>query len=1057
MYTQGNNVGLILDVYTQPMNSSTHNSYKQGRVMHSFPRGSGNYYGYLIHSFSPTVSRDCTGDGVPEDTARIYMRGRGLYGSNCTIESYDMLKSLFDQGLVMEVYARDLDHNQMYTSKDAEDLADWPVEFRQGRSPDGEPIVYGAETVVGRYGDCWRLSGIDMPIGVSAEYSWYFLDFGPSNNMVYSHVLMTNVSEYLKWCDLVDVRELVKNTPDGQNWHDVGLCLAKHTQFLEDRGKWAEDAYLYHKGQNISGFMDIDGIVESFIPNTAPVIVEKILRMPSFKGETMENKFCSVAKGIDFGVELVNDYLENSKPPGVMLRAFFGDESLYPGVINIWTGRQTAGGWPGVIQPEDEFYDKWIWGGGTSTGPNLQYVGWGMLHDVAPRDTFSFDWVHMCVPMDEPFEVPPREISYIHDELIQEHLKPVEEYGEAALAVYQSEFILPETPAAPPLTIIPGDRQVTVTWSDINLKTPDRYYYFLQENDLDPNGLYHEYDFEGFRLYRSYVGPNDSHSELIFECSLSANNVQCFYVDRLEDDINYSRMRNGLKVWYALVPYDKNFDVLDGVEFSLPDASSGKTWNRPSNSPGLYNLMPRSEASNFKPADIAAISYMPSLPGTVVALNNMDLAGDGNGRLLDDPVILQPLVEFVIEPVIAEKITQDMTLYLECYGMEAVNGNCGNRRVSSRSVRLVDTNGSVIDDSPPDVRVRYEEEVSSVFSHISDDGATYGLYANFSGLAVGELHYQIDLGGYSGGTVAPHSYRCNGKLPAVSEPSNPGYALAGKYTITWKSAASGGLTLEVKDLARGVDLPFSPWMGTTDRGWGLITPVDLDRKVYDEDGTHVPFAERQYLMLETIPAENVDKFAVYVNGICWEVDPAAGAETVSMPAAGTVWTAVSAFGEWNSDLTSFKQYPDPFWVGDKWKIEVKATTIKDEDIDLQKIRVVPNPYICSSFLDLSPSNRRIEFINLPDRCTIRIFTLSGNLVNVLNHIGASRLGWGNYTDWDALSDNEPRKLTGWDNHSGTEAWNLRTRFGSTVSSGLYFYHVTDARGETYTGKFYIIN
>lgn len=1059
VYTQGNNVGLILDVYTQAMNSSTHNSYKQGRVQHSFPRGSGNYYGYLIHSFSPTVSRDCTGDGIAEDTVRIYMRGRGAYGANCSIESYDVLKALYDQGLYMEDYARDIERNQMYTSKDPEDVADWPVEFREGRSPGGEPIIHGAETVVGRYGDTWRDRGIDLPIGFSAEYSWYFLDYGLSNNMVYIHVLMRNVSEYLKWNDMSGTRDLVANTPDGQNWHDVGLCLAKHSQFLGTRS-WAstKTVYLYHKGQNISGCMKDDGIIETFTPTTTPVIVEKMLRTPSLRGETMENRFCTVAKGIDFGTELVNDFLENAKPPGVMLRAYWGDESLYPGVTNIWTGRQTAGGWPGMILPEDEFYDKWIWGGAMSGGPNLQYVGWGMLHDVAPRDTFSFDWVHMCVPMDEPFEVPPREVQYIHDESIQEFLKPVEEYGDVAAAVFAGGFLVPETPVAPPLTIIPGDREVTITWSDINLKTPDNYYYFLQENNLDPSGVYRELDFEGFRLYRSFVGPNDSHSgDPILECSLSADNIQCFYIDRLEDDINYSRMRNGLKVWYALVPYDRNYDLLDGTEFSLPSLSSGKVWNRPSNTPGLYNLMPRSDASNFKPAEIASITYTPSLSGTMLALNDIDLAGDGNGRLTEDPAILQPIVEFEIEPVIAEKITQDMTLYLESYGMQAVNANCGNIRSSSRSVRLVDNSGNVIDDSAPDVRVRKDEEASRMFSHMTDDGAAYSILTTFGGLAAGGLHFEIDLGGYTGGAVAPRSYRCGGHSPGASEPSNPGYMRSGKYTITWKSTASGELTLEVKDLARGVDLPFSPWMGTTDRGWGLASPINMDRKIFDDDGKHIPFADRTNLMLETIPADNADAYAVYVNGIWWHVYPVAGAETVTMPASGTVWTAVSAFGEWNSDMTKFRQYPDPFWVGDKWKIEVKATTMKDEDIDLSKIRVVPNPYICSSFLDLSPSNRRIEFINLPDRCTIRIFTLSGNLVNVLNHVGANRLGWSNYTDWDALSDNEPRELSGWDNHSGTEAWNLRTRFGSTVASGLYFYHVTDARGETNTGKFYIIN
>ena len=119
---------------------------------------------------------------------------------------------------------------------------------------------------------------------------------------------------------------------------------------------------------------------------------------------------------------------------------------------------------------------------------------------------------------------------------------------------------------------------------------------------------------------------------------------------------------------------------------------------------------------------------------------------------------------------------------------------------------------------------------------------------------------------------------------------------------------------------------------------------------------------------------------------------------------------------------------------------------------------MPNPYIASSILDQSGGGRRIDFVNLPDKCTIRIYSLGGNLVNVLNHIGASRTGWGNFVDVDAIQpDNSPFTFTGYDNHGGTEPWNMQNRFGQTVASGLYFFHVTDARGETHTGKFYIVN
>jgi len=195
------------------------------------------------------------------------------------------------------------------------------------------------------------------------------------------------------------------------------------------------------------------------------------------------------------------------------------------------------------------------------------------------------------------------------------------------------------------------------------------------------------------------------------------------------------------------------------------------------------------------------------------------------------------------------------------------------------------------------------------------------------------------------------------------------------------------------------------------------------------------------------------EFALYVNGIVWGFE-----DITEMPAAGTKFTIDNCYGSWNDDGTVFTQNADPPDVGDEWQVSIKAMTLNPEDADLTKIRAVPNPYFATSFLDLSPNNRRIEFVNLPDRCTIRIYTLSGNLVNVLNHIGANRHGWGNYTDWDRLDVNsQPKELTGYDNHGGSEPWGLRNRFGQTVASGLYFFHVTDLRGETHTGRFYIVN
>ncbi len=51
---------------------------------------------------------------------------------------------------------------------------------------------------------------------------------------------------------------------------------------------------------------------------------------------------------------------------------------------------------------------------------------------------------------------------------------------------------------------------------------------------------------------------------------------------------------------------------------------------------------------------------------------------------------------------------------------------------------------------------------------------------------------------------------------------------------------------------------------------------------------------------------------------------------------------------------------------------------------METIRAVPNPYYAYSGYETSPVENRVKFTNLPETCTISIYTLSGDLVKVIN-------------------------------------------------------------------------
>lgn len=98
--------------------------------------------------------------------------------------------------------------------------------------------------------------------------------------------------------------------------------------------------------------------------------------------------------------------------------------------------------------------------------------------------------------------------------------------------------------------------------------------------------------------------------------------------------------------------------------------------------------------------------------------------------------------------------------------------------------------------------------------------------------------------------------------------------------------------------------------------------------------------------------------------------------------------------------------------------------------DLDMINVVPNPYRVINLQETAIRERMIKFTHLPEKCTIRIFNITGELIATLHHSKNSSI-------------------------SSVEPWNLRSYENRDIAPGLYFYHVESDLGEK-TGKLAII-
>jgi hypothetical protein len=111
----------------------------------------------------------------------------------------------------------------------------------------------------------------------------------------------------------------------------------------------------------------------------------------------------------------------------------------------------------------------------------------------------------------------------------------------------------------------------------------------------------------------------------------------------------------------------------------------------------------------------------------------------------------------------------------------------------------------------------------------------------------------------------------------------------------------------------------------------------------------------------------------------------------------------------------------PFQVGDKYSYTSSAADVNQVNVkaELDNINVVPNPYVAFSMaeepgrLPEQRGGREIQFRNLPQECTIRIYTITGELVQEIYK-----------NDYTSIA-----------------AWDLLSFEGHRIAYGVYIYHV----------------
>lgn len=191
------------------------------------------------------------------------------------------------------------------------------------------------------------------------------------------------------------------------------------------------------------------------------------------------------------------------------------------------------------------------------------------------------------------------------------------------------------------------------------------------------------------------------------------------------------------------------------------------------------------------------------------------------------------------------------------------------------------------------------------------------------------------------------------------------------------------------------------------------------------------------------PGVSADSFRVYKSTISklgpWELDQTVDASvtntTVELVPGFYTYVWVEAYnvgadvGSNPYALTSRIYEPDADGV-----IRANENTIvgvlgaTEAKANLDSVSVAPNPYVGSNEAEATEYETLLGFHNLPQKCDIYVYTLLGNLVDVIYH----------------------------DSDTGSEFWDMTTRSNEAISSGLYVYRITTEDGQQTIGKFSVL-
>lgn len=656
--------------------------------------------------------------------------------------------------------------------------------------------------------------------------------------------------------------------------------------------------------------------------------------------------------------------------------------------------------------------------------------------------------------------------------------------AEISQQVFEADYRFAQAPRKPRLVAVPGDKKVTLYW---DTKAETSFDPFVAR--ANPDSLQKGFDFEGYRIYRSRdFSFNDTKTitdskgipflsePLKMVTGLPAqfdliNKYQGLsqieYAGRgvrfdlgrntglVHTFVDSNNVKNGVTYFYAVTSYDHGDE-----KAKLAPSESQRTIQRDAVTReftfdvNTAMVVPGGPAQGFVPPSLAnsegnlATHLEGNATGTVWVefLNPLEVKDDKQYEISFEEVEIDSLTTAIgysvvdLQPMTTTFIARDTVWVTMFSGVQLVDSSV---KVEDRFGSPVDPSRYRVDAVTGRIRGTFEdalpngEEFTATFliKPVAASTATHGEDSNpvFDGVRVFVQDQDVGLdslsvkGGRSGfKTIATNTnfsdrYTRIGMAPfSTSAP----YPSDFEFRFTdYDTTADGKLVqpadssiitnvktnFQVIDVETGerVDFFIQDVRGFRNKRWDWPEPIILLRPNWQQP-TETTYQIEFSPPVDTLVSSSGQRDSVVV-------------EAPIYPGQGDVFLVFST---------------KPFDLSDRFSFTTRAARFEQAAGRnlLDDVIVVPNPYIAYSSAEIAGirpgarDDRRIEFRNLPPKCTIRIYTIVGELVATIEK----------------------------DDPNNFATWNLLTFEAQEIAYGVYIYHI-DAPGiGTKIGRFAVI-